>query len=129
MDEKISGRYRCVGNQQWDSIPHTATLHKFMACGNSHYNDTSANEAVIMDKDEYIRTLSTFVSPELTVASADTKANRAALDLFTSLNRALASTMFTQTWTQDYVVALQSAQQSTNFDVRRWKFNIGKFFR
>ena len=67
-DEKICGSYKCMGNQQWDSIPHTATLHKFTNCGISHNNDASANEAVIMDRDEYIRTLCTIVPPDLTVA-------------------------------------------------------------
>lgn len=126
MDGKIHGHHKCMRNRQWDSIPHTVTLHKFTHCGISHNNDASDNEAVIMDQDEYIRTLRTTVPPGLKDALADTKAIRAASELLTSLKRALAYTVFTQTWTQDYVVALQSFQQPTDFDVRRRNFITGE---
>jgi len=93
--------------------------HEFTNCGVRYHKDASTNYAVIMDQDEYIKTLRPIVSPELTGASADKEATKAVADLFVSLRGALAYTVLTQAWIQVYVVALQRVQQPTNLDVRR----------
>ena len=51
--------------------------------------DASTDYAVIMDQDEYIKTLRPIASPELTDASAGKGATKAASDLFVSLRGAL----------------------------------------
>ena len=93
--------------------------HEFTNCGVRYKKDASTDYAVIMDQDEYIKTLRPIVSPELTGASADKEATKAVSDLFVSLRGALAYTVLTQAWIQVYVVALQRVQQPTNIDVRR----------
>ena len=91
--------------------------HTFTNCG-VRYTKTD-NKDVVMDQDEYIKTLRPIVSSELTGAPPDRDATRAVTNSFVSLRGALAYTTLTQAWIQVYIVALQRIQQPTNLDVRR----------
>ena len=91
--------------------------HTFTNVGVRHTKD--ANGDVIMDQDEYIKTLRPIVSRELTGAPAQAEATKAVSNSFVSLRGAIAFTTLTQSWLQVYIVALQRIQQPTNLDVRR----------
>ena len=91
--------------------------HQFTNCGVQYTMDKDHN--VIMDQDDYIKTLRPIVSTELTGASAEALATKTVADQFVSLRGALAYTTLTQAWIQVYIVALQRVQEPTNLDVRR----------
>ena len=74
---------------------------------------------VILDQDDYIKTLRPIVHSDLTGAAAEKEATKIVTDLFVSLRGAIAYAMLTQAWLQVYIVALQRIQQPTNLDVRR----------
>ncbi len=91
--------------------------HTFTNCGIRYLKDKDGS--VIMDQDDYIKTLRPIVHPELTGAAADAKVTKHIADMFVSLRGALAYATLTQAWIQVYVVALQRVQEPTNLDVRR----------
>ena len=91
--------------------------HTYTNCG-VRYTKLDSGD-VVMDQDEYIKTLRPIVSPELTGAAPDAEATKTVADQFVSLRGALAYTTLTQVWIQVYVVALQRIQKPTNLDVRR----------
>jgi len=97
--------------------PCKMTKHQYTNCGVQ--TTMLANHDVVLDQDEYIKTMRPIVSGELTGAAADQKATKTIADLFVSLRGALAYTTLTQAWIQVYIVSLQRVQEPTNLDVRR----------
>ena len=91
--------------------------HQFTNCGVRRTKN--GNGDVILDQDEYIKTLRPIVSSELTGAPPEDKATKAVTNSFVSLRGAIAHTVLTQAWIQVYIVALQRIQEPTNLDVRR----------
>ena len=102
--EKVFGKCKLDKNQ-------------FTNCG-VRYTLNSQHD-VVMDQDEYIKTMRPIVSAELTGAGADDPATKTVTDMFVSLRGALAYTTLTQAWIQCFIVALQRIQQPTNAEVRR----------
>ena len=74
------------------------TKRNFVNCGVRHTK--APNGDVIMDQDDYIKTLRPITSHELTGAPADSPATKHVADLFVSLRGALAYTVLTQAWIQ-----------------------------
>ena len=71
--------------------------HQFTNCGVRHTKDSNGN--VILDQDEYIKTLRPITSSELTGAPAQDKATKSVANSFVSLRGAIAYTVLTQAWT------------------------------
>ena len=91
--------------------------HLYTNCGVRYQKCDDGS--VVMDQDEYIKTLRPIISPELTGAAPDIDATKNVADQFVSLRGAVAYTTLTQAWIQVYIVALQRVQHPKNIDVRR----------
>ena len=91
--------------------------HQFTNCGVKY--TMTENHDVVMDQDDYIKTLRPITHSELTGAPPDQKATKIIADMFTSLRGALAYTAITQSWIIVYIVSLQRVQEPTNLDARR----------
>ena len=102
-----------------DKIFGSTKIHKneYTNCGVRSKMDENHN--VILDQDEYIKTLRPISSPDLTGASPEQEANKILTDMFVSLRGAIAYVLLTQAVYQVYVVALQRVQQPTILDIRR----------